>query len=237
MNVFEKSYEQNPPLYLISKSGVTHVHPGGPPNRQGVARALCGARPPMFGFDVTNALSLFPSPFGTPEGEAPSLWREHTRALEEVNCGTCRAELQRAVELAWRKTGLASYGRGDWIDLNHARALIAAIPKGRWTGYGDVTEACGAPRTSGATLLYFLDQDKHGSPRHVCRVLYDDGSSNMKECRAQIEAEGVTFTEDGSGVADPSNRMTPDDLAGSHASGVVPSQWPLPMGSADTLGR
>lgn len=157
MNIFEKSYEQNPPLFLMSKSGVTHVFGGGPRPDSGLTKALCGVRPPMFRGDLVNMVELFPksmtsSLFGTPEGEAPSLWSKHAKALQEVNCSACLAEFQQAVNLAWQKTGLASYGRGDWIDLSHARALIAAIPRGRWTGFGDVTEACGASRTSGVAL-------------------------------------------------------------------------------------
>lgn len=226
MNVFEKSYEENPPLILMSKSGVTHVFVGAPLPRGGLTKALCGMRPPLFGGDMVDMIELFPknmtsSVFGTSEGEAPRLWSKHQGALREVSCAQCLAELQRAVEFAWQKTGLSSYGRGDWIDLDHARVLIAAIPQGHWAGFGDVTEACGASRTSGDTLRYFLAQDTHGASGHVCRVLFDDGSSSAGDCRKQLETEGVAFTGEGSGVADASRKMTPGDLTANHSSTVA----------------
>lgn len=102
------------------------------------------------------------------------------------------------------------------LDLNRARAFIAAVPKGRWAAYEDVATAAGSPRGAQAV----------GSIPHVYRVLRADGfvpegfrpagpgvPANAAAVRNVLRAEGVSVDRDGR--ASPKQRFSADDWSGS----------------------
>lgn len=113
---------------------------------------------------------------------------------------------------------------GDKIDFTIAREFIAAIPAGRWSSYGDVAAASGAPRGGQAlgTWLLRLDGD---APPNVHRVLKRHGTvspgwtadpagglpETPEGVRVKLIDEGVPF--DGE-RASQSARWTAEDWVG-----------------------
>ncbi len=86
------------------------------------------------------------------------------------------------------------------------RTVVAAIPHGRWCGYGDVAAAAGerSPRVVGTVLA----ADGADLPWH--RVLRAGGTSAphiAAEQQRRLAAEGVPLSD---GRADPAYRWSPD---------------------------
>ena len=99
----------------------------------------------------------------------------------------------------------------DWSRLH---AILEALPQGRWTTYGDLADAVGtAPQPLGAHITT--------CPQcaNAHRVLTAEGrlaaafawpdSNDARDPGEMLRAEGVGFLE---GRADPSRRLTSDDL-------------------------
>lgn len=113
------------------------------------------------------------------------------------------------------------------------RQLLVALPEGTWTTYGDIGAVTGHHPVP-------LGQFLAGSPLpNAWRVLTSNGKisggfhwndGRTETPRSVMEAEGITF--DDQGVADPSRRLQPADLAellGIDVDGDVPA-----AGSAET---
>lgn len=86
------------------------------------------------------------------------------------------------------------------------RTVVAAIPHGRWCGYGDVAAAAGerSPRVVGTVLA----ADGADLPWH--RVLRAGGTSAphiAAEQQRRLAAEGIPLSD---GRADPAYRWSPD---------------------------
>jgi len=100
----------------------------------------------------------------------------------------------------------------DWTPLH---VVLAAVPPGRWTTYGDLAELIGtAPQPTGQHIAGCEECE------NAWRVLGNNGRSrpsfawsNPLDHRTQEEAltaEGVQFAD---GVADASQRLNADELA------------------------
>lgn len=105
------------------------------------------------------------------------------------------------------------------IDKVAVRALVGAIPQGRWLSYADVAEAVSGSRTGGMAVGGILASDSQVSSDSVHRVLTSQGKvspgfrgtiGGPAEAKAQLESEGISF--DHQSRADPSQRVHPSDL-------------------------
>jgi len=108
--------------------------------------------------------------------------------------------------------GSTVIGSFDWAGLH---AVLAAIPPGRWTTYGDLAEVVG-------TAAMPLGQHVASCPDcpNAYRVLGGNGRprpgfrwadpAETRTVEDVLRAEGVTFTD---GMADDAMRLRPDDLA------------------------
>lgn len=130
--------------------------------------------------------------------------------LQEKQCAKTRARRQ-----------------GDRIDFDIVRAFIGAIPKGRWSSYGDVV-AAGAPK-AGQVLGTWLSRNETDVPPLVYRVLNRHGEVSAgsktaepslppapEQVQAKLTNEGVSF--DGNDRASQDQRWTVDDWAAVQAS-------------------
>ncbi|XRQ13882.1 GmrSD restriction endonuclease domain-containing protein [Actinomadura welshii] len=102
--------------------------------------------------------------------------------------------------------------RRTWVLL---RRLLAELPAGSWTTFGDLAAVIGA--TPAAVGTYLASRP---GLEHAHRVLTSEGTVSASfrwpddragTPRDVLEAEGVTFT---GGGADPARRLTAKDLAG-----------------------
>jgi alkylated DNA nucleotide flippase Atl1 len=104
--------------------------------------------------------------------------------------------------------GVPERGTFDW---SHLHALLAAIPAGHWTTYGDLAEVVGtAPQPLGQHVMTCRScPNRHrvlgGDGRPRPNFAWEDDQSQQDA----LEGEGVAF---GGGSADPSRRLAPDDL-------------------------
>jgi alkylated DNA nucleotide flippase Atl1 len=110
---------------------------------------------------------------------------------------------------------------GGIIDFAAARSFIASIPDGRWSSYGDVAAAAGAPKGAQAvgTWLLRTDADVPLAYRVLKRRGVVSGGWQITEgsdlpatpdaVQQRLAEEGVAF--DGSGRARQEQRWTPED--------------------------
>jgi len=110
---------------------------------------------------------------------------------------------------------------GDTIDFEVVRAFIGSIPKGRWSSYGDVAAAAGAPK-GGQALGTWLSRNGQDAPPLVYRVLTRHGEvspgwraagptlpSTAEAVQAKLADEGIEF--DANGRASQDQRWTTED--------------------------
>ncbi|MFF5778913.1 DUF262 domain-containing protein [Streptomyces virginiae] len=147
---------------------------------------------------------------------------EMNRRIAATESWGAKEILARADELAARAIGLwpaplRGVGRAersrDW-QLTHQ--VLAALPHGTWTSYGDLAAFIG----SGAQAVGNHLADTAGVV-NAYRVLTADGKvadgfrwapeEAGGNVRSRLTADGIHFT--GSGAADPAQRLTADDLA------------------------
>jgi alkylated DNA nucleotide flippase Atl1 len=111
-----------------------------------------------------------------------------------------------------RGVGRAERGR-DWV---MAHEVLAALPHGTWTSYGDLAAFLGSgaqavgthmASTPGVTNAYRV-LTSEGKVSDGFRWTSEDEGGDV---RARLSADGVRFTV--TGAADPAQRLTADDLA------------------------
>jgi alkylated DNA nucleotide flippase Atl1 len=101
------------------------------------------------------------------------------------------------------------------MDTEKLRAVLGAIPAGRWMSYADVARAAGAPPLAARRLNQRLIRD---ALPNAHRVLRSDGSvaptalADPDGVRARLEREGVTFDDRGRAPEDA--RLRPERDAG-----------------------
>lgn len=113
-------------------------------------------------------------------------------------------------------------GAGQTIDFVAAVAFVASVPEGRWTTYGEVALAAGAPKGAQAIGMW-LSRETDAAP-NVWRVLNAKGevsegwkgtSANVPAtphaARERLAQEGVVFAADGR--ADKTQRWVASDAA------------------------
>ncbi|WP_405959253.1 DUF262 domain-containing protein [Streptomyces sp. NBC_00868] len=147
---------------------------------------------------------------------------EMNRRIAATESWGAKEILARADELAARAIGLwpaplHGVGRAERSrDWQLAHQVLAALPYGTWTSYGDLAAFIG----SGAQAVGNHLADTAGVV-NAYRVLTADGKvadgfrwapeEAGGNVRARLTADGIHFT--GSGAADPAQRLTADDLA------------------------
>ena len=111
-------------------------------------------------------------------------------------------------------TEVAAELPGGGFDRDLVHSVLAGIPKGRWTTYGDLADAVG----TGAQALSQHIAKCPDCPNFI-RVVGKGGApsdgfkwsdpNDVRTQRQALEAEGVAFPD---GVADPAARMTVNEL-------------------------
>ncbi len=129
----------------------------------------------------------------------------------------------RACRWSLRLGQVAQHRTGESIDFAVARAFIASIPMGRWTSYGDVAAAAGAPKV-GQALGIWLAHNELDVPLLPYRVIKADGRvsegyravdwpglpATPADVQTRLTDEGVKFGSDGR--ASQRQRWTPADF-------------------------
>ncbi|MFE0448303.1 GmrSD restriction endonuclease domain-containing protein [Streptomyces fungicidicus] len=176
---------------------------------------------------------------------------EMNRRIAATERWGVREILARADELADRAiilwpAPLRGVGRAERSrDWQLAHQVLAALPHGTWTSYGDLAAFLGSgaqavgnhlANTPGVANAYrVLTSEGKISDGFRWAAPQDTGSDDV---RARLAADGVRFTA--TGAADPAQRLTADDLAAllagtddDRADGEDPAQ----AGVAEALGE
>src|SRR5690606_27708635 len=149
---------------------------------------------------------------------------EMNRRIAATERWGVREILARADELADRAIALwpaplRGVGRAERSrDWQLAHQVLAALPHGTWTSYGDLAAFLGSgaqavgnhlANTPGVTNAYrVLTSEGKVSDGFRWATPQEAGSDDI---RARLAADGVRFTA--AGAADPAQRLTADDLA------------------------
>nr|WP_285554902.1 DUF262 domain-containing protein [Streptomyces hygroscopicus] len=149
---------------------------------------------------------------------------EMNRRIAATERWGVREILARADELADRAIDLwpaplRGVGRAERSrDWQLAHQVLAALPHGTWTSYGDLAAFLGSgaqavgnhlANTPGVAFAYrVLTSEGKVSDGFRWAAPQDAGSDDV---RARLAADGVRFTT--TGAADPAQRLTADDLA------------------------
>jgi len=129
----------------------------------------------------------------------------------------------------------AASKRKTKVDLEQATEFIASIPRGRWSAYGDVAAAGGAPKAamgvgawlakgSGVPNVYRI-LNSAGEVSEGWKAVQADLPPDPEGVRALLQSEGVLFDE--SGRADKEQRWRLDDymsLGGTPVEGASLSE-------------
>jgi alkylated DNA nucleotide flippase Atl1 len=121
---------------------------------------------------------------------------------------------------------------GDTLDLTAARRFIASIPLGRWSSYGDVASAAGAPKGAQAvgTWLMRTTEDvanvyrvlnRHGEVSEGWTAVDPELPATPQAVRERLASEGVAIDAT-TGRADQDQRWTPEDWAAEAESTELP---------------
>lgn len=104
------------------------------------------------------------------------------------------------------------------IDRTKLANMTESIPKGSWTSYGEIAAAIGVPGAAQSVASVIATD---ASIKNAHRVLRKSGrispgwrdsdGAGPEECRARLEAEGITFSK--LGVADPKAHWLPKSFA------------------------
>ncbi|MEU6815556.1 DUF262 domain-containing protein [Streptomyces sp. NPDC046860] len=149
---------------------------------------------------------------------------EMNRRIAATERWSEREILARADELADRAIALwpaplRGVGRAERSrDWQLAHQVLAALPHGTWTSYGDLAAFLGSgaqavgnhlANTPGVAFAYrVLTSEGKVSDGFRWAAPQDTGSDDV---RARLAADGIRFTT--TGAADPAQRLTADDLA------------------------
>jgi alkylated DNA nucleotide flippase Atl1 len=123
-------------------------------------------------------------------------------------------QIPSGVDLAALADGPSSSTRRDWSDLHQ---LLASIPTGRWTTYGDLATAIGTnanPLGQHVTSCEMCPNAHRvlSAPGRIApNFRWSDPTKDNVDPRQVLEGEGIHFSE--TGIADPATRLPVDTLA------------------------
>ncbi|MGK5497182.1 GmrSD restriction endonuclease domain-containing protein [Streptomyces sp. URMC 125] len=232
----EESFEHPEPVdFAAAQLTIEHVMPQSPDDewlRMLAEDAADGESPEELHARLQHTLGnltltavnaeLSNRPFDRKQDLLRSSHLEMNRRIAATGRWGAKEILARADELAERAirlwpAPLRGVGRAERSrDWNLAHQVLAALPHGTWTSYGDLAAFLG----SGAQAV---GNHLAGTPGviNAYRVLNADGRVSEKfrwasreesgDVQARLVADGIHFTANGS--ADPAQRLTADDLA------------------------
>lgn len=160
-------------------------------------------------------------PFERKQGLFNGSHLEMNRRIAATQRWGAKEILARADDLADRAirtwpAPLSGVGRAERSrDWRLAHQVLAALPHGTWTSYGDLAAFVGSGAQAVGTHLANSD-----GVVNAYRVLNADGKiadgfrwigQDRGDVRARLSADGIHFTA--AGAADPAQRLTVDDLA------------------------